>query len=91
MSKPFGTYDYVPRVRKVKHVKFLFHSCLEDLENEINKYADDHPEYKILGIKLMEDSNRMFIATITYLEDAKNGQMVYDGDDDGSDEERDSD
>lgn len=64
-------YLSVPRPRKVKHMKILFHSCLEDLENDYNAFADDHPEYKILGARLMEDSNHMFILTVTYLENAK--------------------
>lgn len=78
-------YLSVPRPRKVKHAKFIFGSCLEDLETEYNTFADDHPEYKILGIKLMEDSMGMFILTVTYLENAKG--ITYTDYDDDSDED----
>ena len=70
-SKRFTDYLGTPRPRKVKHVKFIFGSFLEDLETECNAFTDDHPDYKILGVRLMEDSMNMFILTVTYLENAK--------------------
>ena len=70
----FTDYLGVPRPRKVKHVKFLYSDNISDLEVLINEFADDHPEYKILGIKLVPDD--MFIGVVTYLENAKG--VVYD-------------
>ena len=96
MSKPFGVYDYVPRTRKVKHVKFFNQYCgydgtvnTSDLEKAINDFADENPSFKILGVRI-EGFNDSIIAVVTYLEDAKAG---FTGEDDyyESDEERDSD
>lgn len=94
MSKPFGTYDYIPRVKKVKHVKMFEADTVLELETSINDFADQNPTFKILGVRVAFNPLALapgYFAAVTYLEDAKNGQMVYDGDDDGSDEERDSD
>ena len=93
MSKPFGTYDYVPRVRKVKHVKIFEADSASELESEINMFADEHPEFKILGVRVAFNPvclQKMLFATVTYLEDAKSG---FTGEEDyyGADEERDSD
>lgn len=93
MSKPFGTYDYVPRVRKVKHVKIFEADAASELESEINKFADEHPEFKILGVRVAFNPvclQKMLFATVTYLEDAKSG-FIGEEDYYGADEERDSD
>jgi hypothetical protein len=96
MSKPFGTYDYVPRVRKVKHVKFFSQYCgydgtvnTCDLEKAINDFADKNPSFKILGVRI-EGFKDSMIAVVTYLENAKDG---FTGEEDyyGADEETDSD
>ncbi len=89
MSKPFGTYDYVPRVRKVKHVKIFRTKFVNNLEKDINRFADDNPSFKILGVRL-HDFKDEIIAVVTYLEDAKTG---FTGEEDyyGTDEETDSD
>lgn len=89
MSKPFGTYDYVPRVRKVKHVKIFRTKFVNNLEKDINSFADDNPKFKILGVRL-HDFKDEIIAIVTYLEDAKTG---FTGEEDyyGTDEETDSD
>lgn len=89
MSKPFGTYDYVPRVRKVKHVKIFRTKFVNNLEKDINCFADDNPKFKILGVRL-HDFKDEIIAIVTYLEDAKTG---FTGEEDyyGTDEETDSD
>lgn len=70
MRSKFDNYLNTPRTRKVKHVKFLYCDVLEELETMINGFADDHPEYKILGIKLTMDESK-FIGVVTYLENAK--------------------
>lgn len=67
-------YLSVPRPRKVKHVKFIEEYSLEDLEVSINNFADDNPEFKILGIKLVNNpliGQPNFIGVITYLENTK--------------------
>jgi hypothetical protein len=90
MSKPFGTYDYIPRARKVKHVKFFkTTSFVSNLERDINKFADDNPSFKILGVRL-ETFGEELIAVVTYLEDAKTG-FTGEEDDYGADEETDLD
>lgn len=96
MSKPFGTYDYVPRVRKVKHVKFFIQECCYDgtinteaFERDINSFADDNPSFKILGVRIEAFKDSM-IAVVTYLEDAKTG-FTGEEDDYGTYEETDSD
>lgn len=76
-------YLSVPRPRKVKHVKFFTAGVLSHLEEKINNFIDEHPEYKILGLRLMQDNHTDFIATLTYLEDAKGG-VVYTGEEDDS-------
>lgn len=70
MRSKFDNYLNTPRTRKVKHVKFFTAMNLDHLESEINSFSDDHPEYKILGIKLTIDGGK-FIGVVTYLEDAK--------------------
>ena len=90
MNKPFGVYDYVPRVRKVKHVKFFKSEHINKLEKDINEFADSNPSFKILGVRL-ENFKDTMVAVVTYLEDAKTGftsEEDYYGD---TDEERDSD
>lgn len=96
MSKPFGTYDYVPRVRKVKHVKFFTQECAYDgtidvvaLEEQINQFADYNSDFKILGVRIEAFKDSM-IAVVTYLENAKTG-FIGEEDDYGTDEETDSD
>lgn len=93
MSKPFGTYDYIPRSRKVKHVKMFEADTIADLETAINTFADENPNFKILGVRVAFNPvalQKMLFATVTYLEDAKTG---FTGEEDyyGADEERDSD
>ena len=93
MSKPFGTYDYIPRPRKVKHVKMFEADTIADLETAINTFADENLSFKILGVRVAFNPvalQKMLFATVTYLEDAKSGTS-YEGDDYGTDEERDSD
>ena len=79
-TKRFTDYIGVPRSRKVKHVKFIETFDLDELEASINDFADDHPEYKILGIKLIV-SQPNYIGVVTYLEDAK-GVAYMDYEDD---------
>lgn len=67
----FTSYLGVPRPRKVKHVKFFEKMNLSTLEEDINNFADDHPEYKILGMKLTLGDHGNYISTVTYLEDSK--------------------
>lgn len=81
MNRRIDDYLGVPRVRKVKHLKFIFNSCLEELEEDFNKFVDEHPKYKILGARLMEDSGGMFILTVTYLEDSGGFNTYEDKDD----------
>lgn len=89
MGKPFGVYDYVPRTRKVKHVKFFNSKHLGRLEKDINAFADDNPKCKVLGVRVEQFQNEL-VAVVTYLEDAKGG---FTGEEDyyGADEEADSD
>ena len=61
------------RPRKVKHVHFITATDTDRLESQVNCFADEHPEYKILGIKLTISQQReydLFIATVSYLCDA---------------------
>lgn len=93
MSKPFGIYDYIPRPRKVKHVKMFEADTIADLETAINTFADENPNFKILGVRVAFNPvalQKILFATVTYLEDAKTG---FTGEEDyyGADEERDSD
>lgn len=77
-------YSYFPRPKKVKHVHFIMDMALIGLERDVNAFADEHPEYKILGIKLM-NAEGSYIASITYLCDAPSEFDNYDcefGDDD---------
>lgn len=74
---------YSPRPKKVKHVHFIADMALIALERDVNDFADEHPEYKILGIKLA-NAEGLYIATITYLCDAPD---EFDSYDDYSDEE----
>lgn len=66
-----------PRKKKVKHVHFIMDMALIQLEREVNNFADEHPEYKILGIKL-SNSEGCYIASITYLCDAPGEFDNYD-------------
>lgn len=81
-------YNYVPRVRKVKHVKFFKCIDLDRLESSINTFADDHPDYKILGIRVEPLDHGIVLAVVTYLEDSK---TLGEGDYYESYEESDSD
>ena len=58
--------DYRRFVKKVKHVHFVMRTSLATLENSVNDFADNNPEYKILGIRLLAEEKN-FIAVITYL------------------------
>lgn len=89
MKKRFDDYLGIPRPRKVKHVKFFVRANLSVLEQDINDFADEHPEYKILGVKLTLDGHENYISTITYLEDSK--ETVFGDYEDDADEERDFD
>ena len=71
------------RPKKVKHVHFIQNFEIIDLERDVNAFADEHSEYKILGIKLTPRED-MFVATITYL---CNAPGEFDGYDDYEDEE----
>lgn len=73
------------RPKKVKHVHFIADMSLISLEQGVNDFADEHPEYKILGIKLA-NAEGLYIATITYLCDAPS---EFDSYDDYTDEEED--
>ena len=76
--------SYTPlRPKKVKHVHFIADMSLMGLEREVNTFADEHPEYKILGIKLV-NAEGLYISTITYLCDAPG---EFDNYDDYSDDE----
>lgn len=93
MHRNLDDYGYIPRTRKVKHVKIFEADTASELESDINKFADEHPEFKILGVRVAFNPvalQKMLFATVTYLEDAKSGTS-YEGDDYGADEERDSD
>lgn len=93
MHRNLDDYGYIPRTRKVKHVKIFEADAASELESEINKFADEHPEFKILGVRVAFNPvclQKILFATVTYLEDAKSG---FTGEEDyyGADEERDSD
>ena len=75
----YKDYESIYRPKKVKHVHFIHDMGLVTLENAINKFADEHPEFKILGIKLL-NSEGMYIATITYLCDAPGEFDNYEND-----------
>ena len=69
-------------LKKVKHVHFITDLALVSLERNVNAFADEHPEYKILGVRLL-NSEGVYIATITYLCDAPSEFDNYEfGDDD---------
>lgn len=73
-SKRFTDYLGTPRPRKVKHVKFIEANSLEKLEELVNGFADENPDYKILGIKLTLSPFALlplYICAVTYLENAK--------------------
>ena len=76
------------RPRKIKHVHFIKRRDIINLENDVNIFADEHPEYKILGIKLTVTEDA-YIATITYLCDAEGGcvEPYYDDRDPENDED----
>lgn len=74
---------YSPRPKKVKHVHFIMDMSLIALERDINTFADDNPDLKILGIRLM-NAEGAYVATITYL---CNAPGEFDNYDDYSDEE----
>ena len=67
-----GAYDYIPRNRKVKHVKFFKSKRTDNLEKYINDFADSNPAFKILGVRI-DTLDSDIIAVVTYLEDAKSG------------------
>ena len=73
------------RPKKVKHVHFVMNTSLVELERNINAFADDNPNLKILGIRLM-NGDGAYVATITYLCDAPS---EFDSYDDYTDEEED--
>lgn len=90
-----NTYDYVPRKKKVKHVKLFDERFVGGMEKAINTFVDEHPEYKILGIRIspvVDEPRRdiFYIGCVTYLEDAKD-DVVDVEDDYGTDEEGDID
>lgn len=68
---------YPPRPKKVKHVHFISNMSLIGLEQEVNDFVDEYPEYKILGIRL-SNSEGLYIATITYLCNAPDEFASYD-------------
>lgn len=68
---------YALRPKKVKHVHFIADMSLMGLEREVNTFADEHAEYKILGIKLV-NAEGLYISTITYLCDAAGEFDNYD-------------
>ena len=73
-SKRFTDYLGTPRPRKVKHVKFFAEYDLDELELAINQFADEHSDYKILGIKLVTNAIALetnYVGVVTYLENAK--------------------
>jgi hypothetical protein len=82
-------YDtaYVRPPRKVKHVHFIIRRDLANLENDVNAFADNYPDRKILGIKLTV-TDKGYVATITYLEDSKFADM-NDSDDENYDDSED--
>ena len=67
-----NSYDYIPRTRKVKHVKFFKSKRTDNLEKYINDFADSNPAFKILGVRI-DTLDADIIAVVTYLEDAKSG------------------
>ena len=67
-----NNYDYIPRARKVKHVKFFKSKRTDNLEKYINDFADSNPAFKILGVRI-DTLGTDIIAVVTYLEDAKSG------------------
>ena len=75
MTNYIDYYTYRPK--KVKHVHFIQNVSLVSLERDINGFTDEHPEYKILGIKLM-NSEGLYISTITYLCDFSGEDADYD-------------
>ena len=93
MKKSFDDYLGVRRPRKVKHVKIFLHNNPFRLEDQINQFADDHPYYKILGVKVGSyedpDGINSLMAVVTFLEDSK--ETVFGDYEDDADEERDSD
>lgn len=77
---------YLRIPKKVKHVHFITAFDEGDLERNVNAFADEHPEYKILGIRLnvVNDTHlNCYIATITYLCDVEGegNPCDYDSDD----------
>lgn len=76
----FNDYLGIPRPRKVKHVKFIKSESLINIESEYNMFADEHPNYKILGVRLMCSWKNVYILTVTYLEDS--GGITYEDRDD---------
>lgn len=73
--KNWKNNDYRRFVKKVKHVHFIMRSSLATLENSVNDFADDNPEYKILGIRLSVENEKAYIAVITYLCNAPEEEM----------------
>ena len=75
----FGSGVQYSYPKKVKHVAFITAVDLTSLENQVNAFADDHSEYKILGIKLITVDHiecTEYIATVTYLCNAKDDISV---------------
>lgn len=91
----FGSGVQYSYPKKVKHVAFITAMALGDLGDRVNEFADSHMEYKILGIKLTvvpKDDYELYVATVTYLCDAKNTNGIenmpyYDDRDPENDED----
>lgn len=86
VKAPYDSY-YTPRAKKVKHVHFIQNFEIVCLERDVNEFADKHPEYKILGIKLTTVGDDLYIATITYLCDAPGEFDSYNDYSDDEEEE----
>jgi hypothetical protein len=70
MKRYYDETQYVRMPKKVKHVHFVKAMDVINLERDVNGFADEHPEYKILGVKLTV-AEGTYIATVTYLCDAE--------------------
>lgn len=80
-NNSYGRYTYnEPRTKKVKHVKLFTSQYANALENEINEFADNNPEFKVLGIKIQPCDRYGLLAVVTYLEDAKDQEADYEDD-----------
>ena len=74
--RKFDNYLGIPRPRKVKHVKFFIDKSLENLEIGINSFTDNNPNFKLLGVRVFQNDDWEYVATVTYLEDANS--VIYD-------------